>query len=299
MRKQPARKPSAASLAKRLSTAWRARSEIKKELRKPASAARIAKTEAKLGVKLPRALVELYKLHDGTGYAGIDGYYWLLSLDGMVNAWKIGNDLQEHGDFDGWHVGEWWNASWIPFADFDPDMLCWDSATGDVVEFLAYDNKRWRLHESADQWLLTVTELTEQARDAEDLTEFMTFRQATRIRKELNPGYPIRRSARKQRAPRYARKLRVEQQVFERGPYEWTIERAGPFVQTSLCRSHSVRSWDKGFPDEERAVRYRDRMIQKKLEEGYKARGPMTTWDGTEHFLEAAHRHLRTLGKKR
>lgn len=285
-----------AALARRLDTAWRARSEIARELQKPASDARIKRAEKKLGVKLPPALVALYKLHDGTGYGAIDGYYRLLSLDEIAKL-KQGNDeLEQGGIFSEWRPGEWWNAAWVPFLDFEGDYVCLDTASGEVVEFLAYRQRRARLYASAYQWLGTLAELTAAAEGSTDLEEFLRGRRAARIRKQLNPGYPIRRMARRRRAPRPSKSLVIESQAFERGPYHWSIELVGPLVRTWFGRAYSARSADKGFADAERARRYRDQQIEKKLSGGYTPRGPMTSsHDDHAGVIAAARRHMRSL----
>ena len=190
-----------------------------------------------MGLKLPRALAHLYSAHNGTGYEGIDGYYRLLSLDGIVKAKETLDELQAHGHFADWRDGEWWNTAWLPFLDFEGDHLCVDTATGEIVEFVAYNRRRARLYATAHAWLNMLAQLTALAGDADDMAAFMRSRRADRIRKQLSPGYPVRRNARRRPKPRTPKGLTVDHQAFERGDYHWMICARG------LVRAEGVRSF--------------------------------------------------------
>lgn len=290
---------SSSILAKDLSALWRARHELRKALRRPASAGSIRRLERKLGLELPHALTALYALHDGTGYGAVDGFYRLLSVAGIAKTKTSLDALERDGHFGDWREHEWWNPAWIPFLDFEGDYVCVDTSTpsGEVLEVRAYSHKQPRLYRSVESWLRTLLELTQLADVAEDLTEHMSTRRATALRKKLNPGYPIVRVARKRPKPRVqkASGVKVEHQSFRRGDYHWMIMRSGAFVRTLFGRSYSGRFANKAFPDEARAKTFVEKSIRTKRQEGYQPIGPMKAESEDVHgTIELAHKHARS-----
>ncbi|RMH21283.1 MAG: hypothetical protein D6696_06155 [Acidobacteria bacterium] len=294
------KKPSlrrAATLVRELSAAWKANPDLEPELGRPATAERIAETERRLGVELPRALVHLYSAHDGTGYGSIDGYHRLLSLDELVQAKAALDDLQSSGHFDHWRAGEWWNLAWVPFLDFEGNHLCVDTSTEEIVEFLTHDGKRTRLYPSAHVWLAALAEVTALARRADNPEDVMrSSRTAARVRKKLAPGYPVYRRARKRPKTRAPKGLEVHYQAFERDAYHWTIMRAGAFVQTYYGRAYSAQLSRKPFATEAQAEAFVLKAIKAKLKAGYSPKAPMrTTREDVHGILEPAARHMKSL----
>jgi hypothetical protein len=96
-----------------------------------------------------------------------------------------------------------------------------------VFSFENYDPNRTILHRSFRDWLHTVTVLWEQAPPSDSEEErvgFFAGRSGDRVRRDLNPGFPVQRRARRRPVERPPQDLVLVRDTFKRGPYEWRIE---------------------------------------------------------------------------
>lgn len=90
--------------------------------------------ETTLGYKLPSALRESLKIHNGSDNNDYRGFL-LVNCEDLVNDYTVYKDLYDGGDFD--DIGEvegnpgvqpvWWDYGWIPFAiDGGGNQYCVD-----------------------------------------------------------------------------------------------------------------------------------------------------------------------------
>jgi cell wall assembly regulator SMI1 len=107
--------------------------------------------EEAMGVQLPDEVKEFYRIHNGQSRGSHD--FWqggeLLSLERVVEEWKIWKGLLDGGDFDdakgvpeGPIKADWWNPSWIPLtSNGGGDHHCLDldpaegGNVGQVIDF--------------------------------------------------------------------------------------------------------------------------------------------------------------------
>ncbi len=153
--------------------------EVKKTLRKPANKELVAKVEKKLKVTLPADFVASALIHDGQNFDTGEGIffdptgdefeasYLMIPLADIPNGWKIMNDLQDMGDFDGREREAvrgveplWWNRGWIPIADNEGgDFFCLDLApakggrVGQVILFSHEGEPIRRVAWSFEEWM--------------------------------------------------------------------------------------------------------------------------------------------------
>ncbi|SIO64995.1 Cell wall assembly regulator SMI1 [Singulisphaera sp. GP187] len=73
---------------------------LKAEMGKGATSEAIAKAEATLGVEFPDAVRASYAVHDGSGSVSLFPSGDYLSLDGMLEQYKIWKELVDEGTFD-------------------------------------------------------------------------------------------------------------------------------------------------------------------------------------------------------
>jgi cell wall assembly regulator SMI1 len=263
---------SIATLKRRLAAAW-ARFGVERRCAKGASRARLARAKA-LGA-VPAELLAILAWHDGSRGRELDGYYRLLSCAEIVRHKRTTDSLVAEFE-DAWMPGEWWSPDWIPFLEFNGDLVCVDGR-GRVVSFKTHDARRTILHGSFRDWLATLASLWERMPEGaseDDQTRYFEGREARRIARAKNPGYPIARTARmrpKQKAPKQKAPKGIEyaREGFTRGPYEWRVERAGAMVRTYSGRGISRRYHVKTFPSVEKARLHMERQVRKKLREGY------------------------------
>ncbi|PSQ15251.1 hypothetical protein BRD00_14820 [Halobacteriales archaeon QS_8_69_26] len=137
-------------------------------LRPPATREDLAALEGTLGVDLPPAFVEFYRIHDGqTGSRPILGRYELLPVERIEDEWRTTTDLHEAGEFDGGRTDsdpgirdDWWNDRWVPFGVGGGDrLLCLDLAPapeghrGQVVAVEREAPTRELEAESFERWI--------------------------------------------------------------------------------------------------------------------------------------------------
>ena len=98
--------------------------EILNNLQPGATDEAIKQAEIFLGIELPEDVKASYRLHNGQdGYNGLMDGWELLSLERMMDEWKIWKELLDSGDFDDSKSdpdspiqADWWNAKWIPLT---------------------------------------------------------------------------------------------------------------------------------------------------------------------------------------
>jgi hypothetical protein len=287
-------RPTTSTSIRRLDAAWH-RFGIESRCSKGASSAALARV-GRLG-SVPRDLLSVLAWHDGSRGREVDGYYGLLSCAEIVRAKKVMDDLVPEFE-DTWMPGEWWSREWIPFLEFNGDLICLTRG-GSVVSYKAHDAARPLLHRSFRHWLATVAELWERMPDGateDEQPEFFETRAATRLRRQLNPGYPKPRTARRRPAEKAPKGIEHVCEWFQRGPYEWRIERAAAMVRTYSGRGISRRYHVKTFPSLEKARVHMEAQIRLKLREGY-AHARVAGTGRDDAFLAAAGRHLATLSR--
>jgi hypothetical protein len=226
-------------------------------------------------LRAPKDLLDFLAWHDGSRGREIDLYYCVLSCSEIVRHKKMLDGMVAEFE-EAWLPGEWWNLEWIPFLEFNGNLICLDGK-GRVLSFATHDAKRPILYASFRRWLTTLVELWEKQR----------------IRQSFDRGYPIRRSARKRPAEKAPKNLKGICENFLRGPYEWRVEQAAATVRTYFGRGISRRYHVKTFGSVDKARAHLDAQVRKKLAEGYarQTSGPCRDTD----FLAAAARHLATL----
>ena len=109
-------------------------------------------TEDALNVALPNNVRESYLIHDGQGGdlpALFDGMFYLLTLEGMVEEWRVMQEVMRTSDVpnesqeDSPEVRSyWWHDKWIPiFSNGAGDLWCVDldpsayGTRGQIIEF--------------------------------------------------------------------------------------------------------------------------------------------------------------------
>lgn len=89
--------------------------------------------ESDLEFKLPAALRESLKVHDGSRCKDYRGFY-LLNCEDIVNEYMVYKDLYDEGSLDKGQIKGnpgvqpvWWDCAWIPFAiDGEGNQYCVD-----------------------------------------------------------------------------------------------------------------------------------------------------------------------------
>jgi cell wall assembly regulator SMI1 len=134
-----------------IAASWRVMEEVLCEnahsvfraLRKPATDAQLRRVESKLGVRLPKDFVQLWKIHDGLrdsflGPIRLFDYWAFLPLDAIVEVWKTMTELQADCGFGGCQFevtpriknDAHWRSGWVPFLDADGDKVVLDLDPG-------------------------------------------------------------------------------------------------------------------------------------------------------------------------
>lgn len=94
-------------------------------LNPPASPRQIADAQAALGVALPAECIATFQIHNGqaSDSPGLFDAWEFLSLERIVDEWRVWKDLLDGGDFQGsesestgFTVKEWWSPRWIPLT---------------------------------------------------------------------------------------------------------------------------------------------------------------------------------------
>jgi cell wall assembly regulator SMI1 len=136
--------------------------------------------EKALGVTFPADVRETYRLHDGQGDDSpvfLYGREWL-SLERMLDEWRVWKDLLDGGEFEGNTVNApagvqavWWHPAWIPLTyNGGGDHHCLDLApapggkVGQVVSMWHDYDDRSRLAWSFAEWLEAFADHLEEGR---------------------------------------------------------------------------------------------------------------------------------------
>jgi len=137
----------------------------------PASPDVLTDSEELMGVRLPAALRESYRLHNGQrGQAtGIVGNWRWLPLQEVVREWQLWNEMRRMGAFAEWNARpdlgiqpDWWNEGWIPFtADGNGNHHCLDlnpdtkqrGQLGQIIVVYSDSEMREVLAPSFEAWL--------------------------------------------------------------------------------------------------------------------------------------------------
>ncbi|HJQ33119.1 MAG TPA: SMI1/KNR4 family protein [Pyrinomonadaceae bacterium] len=149
--------------------------EVLNSLRPGADSHAVARVETLLGIEFPPDVRASFSIHDGQsglnmdaglGYGLIDACE-LLSLERIVEEWKIWKELLDGGDFDGQKGApegpvkdDWWNPKWIPVAyRGTSDYYCLDldpaagGNVGQVIIFWHDWEQRKVINSSFEEWL--------------------------------------------------------------------------------------------------------------------------------------------------
>jgi cell wall assembly regulator SMI1 len=252
---------------------------------------------------VPTPFLKFYSWCNGSRDRPVYGYYRLLSLREIVRYKGQMDDMERDGFFDSWRSGTWWNDSWLPFLEENGNLFCLDASVRpvpNVVEFYTHDDPRNVVFPSFQAWLHSfVATLDAAPRSSEqDRIEFFESRRASSMRRSLYPDYPIRRRA--ESAPRPAHchpKLTLSRNNFQRGPYNWCIDRAGALVQITYGRAYSLTVRRRRFPDLDAAQDFLEREIARKRKAGYHPASMFQT-TADDDFLRDASEYLRTLGRR-
>jgi len=148
--------------------------ELQADLQPGADALELEALEEALTVKLPAPYSTLLKRHNGQNgeAAGLFGNWELLSVEDVLQEWRLWKDLADHGHFDESHdeakaIGpvkaRWWHPAWVPIsADGMGNNHCLDMAPdtggqlGRVIVLLHDNGERKVLAPSLEEWLATI-----------------------------------------------------------------------------------------------------------------------------------------------
>lgn len=145
--------------------------EILDDLILGATVEEIAEVEEHIQISFPHEFKVSYLIHNGQegDSEPLMDEWELLSLEYIVNEWDLMKDLYDRGDFkdvpskpiDGSIKPNWWNLKWIPVASNGAgDLICLDldpgstGKTGQIISFWHMDEKRERIADSFEVWLL-------------------------------------------------------------------------------------------------------------------------------------------------
>ena len=165
--------------------------DVKKSLNRPATNAKLAGLESRLGLQLPAEVRASYLLHDGQkaehagllpeGFADLEDEYRLLPLVEILSEWEPWKELSVIGEFAGNTAtpdagvrADWWNLGWVPIAsngggdsvciDLAPDA---DGTLGQVILMSHESSDRLLLARSLGELLADLAHYYEQRADAE------------------------------------------------------------------------------------------------------------------------------------
>lgn len=144
--------------------------KIAKQLRKGASATKLAKLERAAGTPLPAAFVEFLRWHDGASerVRPLDGLVWL-GAESSASIKRMMDGIIADGHYASWADDEWWSTSWIPFADDESGYASlvvdlhgsFNGTPGQVLRAAAKDGHREILAPSFAAWLETFAQIVE------------------------------------------------------------------------------------------------------------------------------------------
>ncbi len=288
---------------KKLVEVWAETGFDQRELKRGATRRELGRFRKKIGRPMPRDFERLYAWHNGSGQREIYGYYRLLSLNEIVQ-YRRSTSVGVSGHLESWRPGEYWNEAWISFLEFNGDFLCLDlsASTAPILVFDNYATSRDVRYSSLLAWLKTLVELWRRAPRADEAAwcEFFDFSpEAKRIRKQLNPGYPIRRRARLVPVKRAPKNLEVQRRQFKRGDWFWFIALVGATVQRGSGNETgiSIRTTEDEFDSVEAAEKFVAKQIASKKAEGYRPAKSVEYSDDDELKARAV-QHLTSLTER-
>lgn len=137
-------------------------------LNPPASAQQVADAEKALGVRFPADCVASFQIHNGQKFDSpwLFDAWELLSLERIVDEWKVWKDLLDRGDFResrsvsfGATVDDWWSPLWIPLTyDGAGNHDCLDLSpgpegrSGQIIKMWHDDVERTVMAPSYEAW---------------------------------------------------------------------------------------------------------------------------------------------------
>ena len=150
--------------------------EVGQGLRPGATEEQVAATEQTLGVVFPEDVRQSYRCHDGQGLdpmlgCAVGGGFVtggdFLSLDGIVDQWKVWKDLLDSDTFDGMASdpqpgvkSDWWNPKWVPIThDGSGNHFCLDldpapgGKIGQIITMWHDGSEREVIDDSFSDWL--------------------------------------------------------------------------------------------------------------------------------------------------
>jgi cell wall assembly regulator SMI1 len=163
--------------------------------------------ERALGLRLPRALRELYRWHNGQGertgcffFEDAHGCYSFMPLPQVqemhAGLSEILGELEAEGESG---RDTWWHWGWVPFLDAGGDCLCVDAqgtlggAAGQVISFFHDDSSRVIDYPSLRNWLETFVTSLEAGlwRERDGTLELQNQKRFEQLYQQMNPGYPV------------------------------------------------------------------------------------------------------------
>lgn len=268
-----------------------------------ATSKQLASLEKNIGFKTSKEFRSLYAWSNGSNGSDFYGYYRLLSLDEIVKHKKIMDEL----NFDElWQKHTWWNPNWVPFFEFNGDLICWVAKSdkhfkkGHIVEFQTHYDRRDIMYSSIKSLLYTLSKLYNDPAKINDWAEHLDSAKCHKIYKQLNPGFPIRKKALKvtTKTPTISSKLKVERIVLvkDNNKYVWQADIAGASVKTCASRGYSAQEAIKDFSTVEKAKTFLKKETEKRLKNGYK-KGKSKNTIISKLFLAHAQKHLDHINK--
>jgi len=143
--------------------------EVLRGLNPPATRDQVARAEAILGISFPQDVVDIFMIHNGqaSNTAGLLDGWEFMSVERIVDEWKVWKDLLDRGDFKransdsvGYTVTDWWNPRWIPLTydgsgnhpclDLNPGRL---GKAGQIIRMWHDDAARDLIAPAYREWL--------------------------------------------------------------------------------------------------------------------------------------------------
>jgi cell wall assembly regulator SMI1 len=163
---------------------WENAHSVYRALRKPVSAAQLARLVALVPAKLPRDFVQSLKIHDGLrdSYLGpvrLFDYFALMPANAIVAEYKMICELQTSDPLGGSQAGAdaairnnaRFRPGWVPFMDADGDKLVLDldsapgGTVGQVFRWCKTGSTRLEvLARSFEEWLAGLAEALDKRR---------------------------------------------------------------------------------------------------------------------------------------
>ncbi|MEC3906133.1 SMI1/KNR4 family protein [Tamlana sp. 2201CG12-4] len=142
---------------------------MKNELNPPASKQNIEKLEHTIGAELPEEYINFLMIHNGqnSDSEGLINVEELLSIERIIQEWKVWKELLDSGDFSGYESdpnkgikNDWWNDKWIPIThdgggnhyciDLDPAL---GGSSGQIIRMWHDSEERELIAHSFKEWI--------------------------------------------------------------------------------------------------------------------------------------------------